>query len=85
MYQYKHNLQPDFLDCPLFTVDQILNNNTRNSKVFYVPTCRTNFRKFSVNYQGPILFNTLNSDIRNSSSLSIVQAKLKLFIFSGCI
>ena len=86
MYQYKHNLLPDCLDCPLFTVDQVHNYNTRNSKSFLCSyTCRTNFRKFSVNYQGPMLFNTLNSDIRNSSSLSIFQAKLKSFIFSGYI
>ena len=85
MYQHKHNLLPSCLDCPLFTVDQIHYYNTRDSKAFYVPTCRTNFLKFSVNYQGPTLFNTLNSDIRNSSSLSIFQAKLKLFIFSGYV
>ena len=65
------------------SVDQVHNNNTRNSKAFYVPTCKTNFRKFSVNYQGPILFNTLSSDIRNSSSILIFQAKLKSCI--SCI
>ena len=69
IYKYKHNLLPDCFECPLLTVDQVHNYNTRNSKAFYVPSCRTNFRKFSVNYQGPMLFNTLNSDIRNSSSI----------------
>ena len=82
---YLFSLLPDCFECPLLTVDQVHNYNTRNSKAFYVSTCRTNFRKFSVNYQGPILFNTLNPDIRNSSSIFIFQAKLKSFIFSGCI
>ena len=85
IYQYKHNLLPDCLECPLLTVDQVHNYNTRNSKAFYVSTCRTNFRKFSVNYQGPIFFNSLKSDIRNSSSIFIFQAKLKSLIFSGYI
>ena len=85
IYKYKHNLLPDCFECPLLTVDRVHNYDTRNSKAFYVPTCRTNFRKFSVNYQGSIFFNTLNSEIRNSSSIFIFQAKLKSSIFSGYI
>ena len=83
IYKYKHNLFHDCFECPLLTIDQVHNYNTRNSKAFYVPSRRTNFSKFSVNYQGFMLLNTSNSDIRNSSSIFIFQAKLKSSIFSG--
>ena len=72
IYEYKYNILANCFERPLLTVDQVHNYNTRNSKAFYVPTsCSTNFLKFSVNYQGPILFNTADPDIRNLSSIFI--------------
>ena len=35
--------------------------NTRSSNKFYIPFCRTNKRKFSVFYQGPVFFNKLQN------------------------
>ena len=85
IYQYKHKLLPDCFECPLLTVNQIHNYNTRKSSTLSVPYCRTNTRLFSVNYQGPKFFNTLNPDIRNSSSIFSFQSKLRSFLFSRYI
>ena len=63
IYQYKHKLLPDCFECPLLTVNQIQNYNTRKSRTLSVPYCRTNTRLLSVNYQGSKFFNTLNPDI----------------------
>ena len=50
-------------------VNQVHNYNTRNSKLYFVPFCRTNIKQFSVVYQGVKLFN-LREDIRDASSVS---------------
>ena len=43
----------------MFTLaSQIHLHDTRNSSVFYIPRCRTNFRKFSIRFQGPKFFLT---------------------------
>ena len=47
------------------------------TRVFFVAFCRTNMRQFCVHYQGPSFFNTLNTDIRNASSVSQFKFLLK--------
>ena len=79
VYQYKSKSLLNCFECPLLLVNEIHSYNTRNSKLFYIPKCKTNIRQFSISYQGPTLFNTLSPDICNSSSLSIFQSKLKTF------
>jgi hypothetical protein len=65
--------------------DVVHNYNTRKSSTLSIPYCRTNTRLFSVNYQGPKFFNTLNPNIRNSSSIFSFQSKLRSFLFSRYI
>ena len=85
MYLYQQKLPPDCFEGLFSYVSQIHNYNTRNAKSFYAFQCRTNIRQFSINYQGPKFFNTLNPDIRNSSSVFRFQYMLKLFLFSHYI
>jgi hypothetical protein len=85
MYLYQQKLLPDCFEGLFSYVSQIHNYNTRNAETFYALQCRTNIRQFSVNYQGPKFFNTLNPDIRNSSSVFRFQYMLKLFLFSHYI
>ena len=48
---------------PKFTLNrQFHSYYTRNSKVFRLPFCRTNIKQFSVFYQGPKFYNSLNTD-----------------------
>ena len=60
--------------------NQIHSYNSRNA--CSLPLCRTNIRKFSVVYQGPIFFNSLTLEIAFSSSLSAFKKKLKEFLIS---
>ena len=70
-----------FLD--MFTLArQIHSHNTRNSSVFYIPHCRTNFRKFAIRFQGPKFFNSLNREIQNGESISLFGKRLKKSLFS---
>ena len=62
----------------MFTLaSQIHSHNTRNSSLFYIPPCRTNFRKFSIRFQGPTFFNLLSREIQNSESISLFGRRLK--------
>ena len=84
MYLFQNNLlQRPFGNLILWT-NQVHNYNTRssNQNLFYVPFCRTNLRQFCVHYQGPFFFNTLNSDIRNASSVSQFKTFLKNYLLS---
>ena len=44
---------------------------------FRLPSCRTNVRKFSLRFQGPKIFNTINDEIKNSVNLKEFTSKLK--------
>ena len=44
---------------------------------FHLPSCRTNLRKFSVSFQGPTYYNTIENDIKESNSLHLFKTKLK--------
>ena len=50
---------------------------TRYAAAFCLPQCRTNIKQFSVLYQGPKLYNSLDAKITSSSSLSSFKKKLK--------
>ena len=56
---------------------QIHSHNTRNSRVFYIRHCRTDFRKFSIRFQGPKFFNSLSREIRNGESISLFGKRLE--------
>ena len=61
--------------------EQMISYNTRNSnRKFYIFPCRTNFRKFSIRFQGPKFFNSLNQEIQDSESISLFAKRLKTFL-----
>ena len=55
----------------------------RFAQAFNLPFCRTNARQFSVCYQGPKYFNSLDKEICNSVSLSSFKSSLKQYIYSA--
>ena len=77
MYSYNNNLLPPSFSNFFLRTSQVHSYNTRGSDLFYIPFCRTIVRKFSIIYQGPVFFNKLCSDIRNSLSLRSFQSKIK--------
>ena len=83
MYKYQNNLLPINFANSFLRTDQVHNYNTRASRLFYVPSCRTNIRKFTVNYQGLCFYNSIDADIRNVASISLFQSKLKTYLSSN--
>ena len=80
MYLFKRGLLPNYFR-NMFTLC-IHSYNRRNSSLFYIPHCRTNFRKFSIRFQGPTFFNSLSREIQNSESISLFGKRLKKFLLS---
>ena len=91
-FHYIHLFQLGFfmLSCKNFTLpskfnnlffmdSQIHNYNTRIAHSFRLPLCRTNTRLFSIYFQGPKFYNSLNSVITGSSSSASFKRKLKDF------
>ena len=77
MYLYKNGQLPESFKNMFFTGEEIHNYNTRNNFFFRLPPCRTNVRKFSLRFQGPIIFNSINDKIKNSLNLKEFTSKLK--------
>ena len=82
VYSYNNNLLTSSFSNFLLRTNQVHCYNTRGSAQFYIPFCRTNIRKFSMIYHGPVFFNKLCSDIRNSLSLYSFQSKIKKYFLS---
>ena len=64
MYIYKNGLLPESFKNMFFTGREIHNYNTRNKNFFRLPSGRTNVRKFSLRFQGPKIFNSINDEIK---------------------
>ena len=77
LYLYKSGQLPESFKNMFFTGKEIHNYNTRNRSFFRLPSCRTNVRKFSLRFQGPKIFNSINDEIKNSLSLREFTSKLK--------
>ena len=77
MYLYKNDQLPESFKNMFLTGEEIHNYNTRNNFFFRLPPCRTNVRKFSLQFQGPKIFNSINDEIKNSLNLKEFTSKLK--------
>ena len=77
MFSFNNSfLPPKFND--YFSLNkQVHNYATRYANDFHLPFCRTNLRIFSVSFQGPTYYNSLENDIKESNSLHSFITKLK--------
>ena len=57
--------------------NHILSYDTRNASSLHVPKFKTNIRRFSFQYQGPLFFNSLSPDILSSVSVLTFKKNLK--------
>ena len=54
--------------------------STRNSESYRSHFCRTNFKMFSILYQGPRIWNSLPMHIKTGSSFQSFKQLMKLFL-----
>ena len=82
MFSLKNSTLPSKFNNLFLINSQIHNYNTRNAHSFRLPLCRTNTRQFSIYFQGPKFYNSLNSTRTGSSSSASFKRKLKEFLLS---
>jgi hypothetical protein len=70
MFKYSNKLLSQTFDDIFLRINEIHEYSTQRAGEFYVPTCRT---RFSINYQGPLFYNALSSDICGASTLSLFK------------
>ena len=67
MFSFNNFTLPSKFNNLFFMNSQIHSYNTRNVHSFRLPLCKTNTRLFSIYFQGPKFYNSLNSVITGSS------------------
>ena len=77
MYSYQNYTLPFKFHCKFTLQSQIHSYNTRKSCKFRLPFCPTRTKQFSVFYEGPKFYNTLNTNIFNASSPFSFKRALK--------
>ena len=81
MFLFKNDVLPDLFKEMFSVRSQIHSYNIRNSNSLCTFSCRTNVRKFAIRFQEPVLFNRLNSDIKNNAeSIFLFKTKLKALL-----
>ena len=78
MYKYHNQLLPSVFDSFFTKVDQVHSYNTRHaSKLsYYLPKVRINYGKFNIRFQGPMIWNSIDENLK-SSSLSSFKLNLQ--------
>ena len=78
MYKFHNQLLPSAFQSFFSKVDKIHSYNTRHAakQSYYLPKARTNYDKFNVRFQGPVVWNAKDDDIK-FSSISLFKEKLK--------
>ena len=82
MFFFSKGLLPNSFNKMFTLANYIHPYNTSNSSNsnFYIPLVRTNIRKFSIRFQGPKFFNSLDSQIKSSGSTAQFCKNLKRFL-----
>lgn len=60
-------------------VTSVHNYNTRLAAKhsYYLPYATTNYGKFNIRFQGPSVWNTIDDNVKLSSSISVFKKRLK--------
>ena len=77
MFSLNHSFLPSKFKNYFSLNKQVHSYATRYANDFHFPFCRTNLRKFSVSFQGPTYYNSIENDIKESNSLYLFKTKLK--------
>ena len=82
MYKLMYNKLPNVIPHMFVTNENIHSHNTRNKNGYIIPSVRTNCRKFTVGYAGPILWNSFSQKLRQLPSEVIFKKKLKSILLA---
>ena len=80
MYQFHNNHLPKCFENYFIYQNQRHNHNTRTSNNISVETYRTNVKYFSIKVAGPLFWNNLNKNIKESRSIHVFKNSLKKYL-----
>ena len=83
MYKSTKGLLPDSMSSMVIPIHNVHNHNLRNQNAYYIQRVRTNCRKFTIHFTGPIFWNTLPQQLREAVSENQFKRKLKEFLLSS--
>ena len=81
MYKLKYNKLPSAIPHMFVTNENIHSHNTRIKNGYLIPNVRTNCRKFTVSYAGPILWNSFPQKLQLPSEV-LFKRKLKYILLA---
>ncbi len=82
MYKSAKCLLPDSMSPMVIPIHNVHDHNLRNQNGYYIQYVRTNCRKFTIHYTGPIFLNTLPQQLRGAVSENEFKRKLKDVLLS---
>ena len=83
MFLFRKGLLPSAF-CNMFPLRNTFHSyNTRTCEHFHIASYRTNIRSFAIRFQGPKLFNSFDSSLKNANSISSFKTQLRTFLSSG--
>ena len=85
MYKSINGQLPDNLTSMLKRTENVHNDNLRNCNGYYIQNIRTNNRKFTINYSGPVFWNTLPQQLRKLRTIKQFKSKLKELLLMGYV
>ena len=87
MFDFHHNNTPSAFSKFFTSLRKVHNYNTRLSSKssYYTPAIRTNYGKFSLRYQGPVTWNSIDQNIKEISYRKSFKDKIKTQIINSYI
>ena len=69
MFKFHHQMLPPAFELYFTPVENVNNYNTRSlaTQTYYLPKIRTNYGKFNVRFQGPIVWNAIGFHVKSLS------------------
>ena len=79
MFNFYNNTIPSSFSNFFTSIRNVHNYNTRlsSSSAFYTPAIRTNYGKFSLRYQGPLTWNSIDHNTKEINHRKIFKQKFK--------
>ena len=79
MYKVRHEMAPSSLSNMFQKTNEVHEHQTRQVKHdFLPPKPKTNYLKKAFSYRGAVAWNNLPSETKNSETVNIFKAKLKI-------
>ena len=77
MYLCSKNKLPHLISSYFYLNQDVHDYNTRSSTNYHLPLVKSNVSKDSLFYKGPIIWNRIENEIRNSPSVNSFKRKYK--------